>query len=575
MSASIVIGKIDGDGALRLDVPTLIDTRALITGNSGAGKSRLLRRLAEQAFGKVQVIVVDPEGEFATLRERHGFLLAGRSGEVQAEPRAAALLAKRLMELRTSAVLDLYDLRLQQRREFVRLFLEALVDLPKDLYAPVLLLLDEAHLFCPEKAEAESAGAVIDLMTRGRKRGICGVLATQRLSKLDKDAAAEAKNVFVGGITLDIDQKRAADTLGLAGRTDRLALRDIPPGRFLAFGPALSQKGVTTFTAGETFTTHPKAGQRHKLEASPTPDAIRRIAAELKDLPQQAAEEIRTLQAAQAKVRELQREIKTAKAAQPPMPRVGPAKRIEVPILKDVQVKRLERAVALAHETAKALVDGTRERYNRALTAQGDVSKHAQQITAVLEAAAAKNQPNASVPVRGLGMAGVGPGQRSPAPAVVRPAGNGIGSGERRILVAVAQHQAGVTREQLTVLTGYKRSSRDTYLQRLRSGGYVDERHGRLMATEAAVAALGDAYEPLPTGDRLREHWIRRLPVGERRLFERIVAAYPSEIAREVLTEALGYKRSSRDTYLQRLIARRLVLPVGRGSVRAAEELFG
>jgi hypothetical protein len=34
--------------------------------------------------------------------------------------------------------------------------------------------------------------------------------------------------------------------------------------------------------------------------------------------------------------------------------------------------------------------------------------------------------------------------------------------------MAVAQYPEGVTREQLSVLTGYKRSSRDTYVQRLR-----------------------------------------------------------------------------------------------------------
>jgi len=33
-------------------------------------------------------------------------------------------------------------------------------------------------------------GPVIDLATRGRKRGYCVVLATQRLPKLAKDAAA-------------------------------------------------------------------------------------------------------------------------------------------------------------------------------------------------------------------------------------------------------------------------------------------------------------------------------------------------------------------------------------------------
>lgn len=42
-----------------------------------------------------------------------------------------------------------------------------------------------------------------------------------------------------------------------------------------------------------------------------------------------------------------------------------------------------------------------------------------------------------------------------------------------------------------------------------------------------------------------------------------------------ISTVSTGYQRSSRDAYLQRLRARRLVLDAGRGKIRATEELFG
>ena len=237
--SDIVLGQLPDGGALRVNIPTLVDARALITGNSGAGKSRLLRRLAEQAFGKVQQIIIDPEGEFATLREKHDFLLAGRGGEVPAEPRAAALLARRLMELRASAILDLYDLRLDEQRLFVKLFLESLLELPRDQYRPVLVMVDEAHRYVPEAGhgEAQSTAAVTALMSQGRKRGLCGILASQRLSKIGKDAAAEAANAFIGRTTLDTDQKRAADALGIS-KGQAVALRDLENGFFHAYGPA-------------------------------------------------------------------------------------------------------------------------------------------------------------------------------------------------------------------------------------------------------------------------------------------------------------------------------------------------
>jgi uncharacterized protein len=137
--------------------------------------------------------VLDNEGEFASLREAVDVLLVGASGELPANTRHAALLARRLLEYKVSAVVDLYELKLAERR-FVRLFLESLIHLPRDLWRPTLVILDEAHIYCPERGsgEAKSTEAVISLMSQGRKRGYAGIIATQRLSKLHKDAAAEA-----------------------------------------------------------------------------------------------------------------------------------------------------------------------------------------------------------------------------------------------------------------------------------------------------------------------------------------------------------------------------------------------
>jgi hypothetical protein len=103
----------------------------------------------------------------------------------------------------------------------------------------------------------------------------------------------------------------------------------------------------------------------------------------------------------------------------------------------------------------------------------------------------------------------------------------------------------------------------------------VDAQGDRLVATDAGVAALGAGFVPLPTGDALRAYWLQRLPEGERRLLQVLVDATPNAVDREAISEAAGYRKSTRDLYLQRLGARRLVVPEGRGAVRAAAELFG
>jgi hypothetical protein len=93
------------------------------------------------------------------------------------------------------------------------------------------------------------------------------------------------------------------------------------------------------------------------------------------------------------------------------------------------------------------------------------------------------------------------PSMRRPVPPPIPPAirmnggGEPLPKGERACLIAIAQNHNGVRREQLTVLTGYKRSSRDAYVQRLGERGYVSRDGERIVATPAGIATLGEDYQ--------------------------------------------------------------------------------
>lgn len=294
-----------------IDLTVLLETKLLIQANSGGGKSWAIRRLLEQSHGKVQQIVIDLEGEFSTLREKYDYILAGKGGDTPAEPRSAGLLAKRLLELNVSAIIDLYELDHYARKQFVKNFLEAMIDAPKELWHPVLVVIDEAHVFCPEKGQSEASSAVIELATRGRKRGYCAVLATQRLSKLNKDAAAECNNKLIGRTGLDIDRKRASEELGFTSKDQELSLRTLDAGEFYAFGTAISNE-VIKVKIGDVQTTHPKAGSRI-LTAPPIPPTskIREALGKLADLPQEAAEEAKTVDELRKQVFELTRQLRS------------------------------------------------------------------------------------------------------------------------------------------------------------------------------------------------------------------------------------------------------------------------
>jgi DNA helicase HerA-like ATPase len=81
------LGTWANGGDVKLDLARLLLTRMLIQANSGNGKSWALRRLFERAAGLVQQIIVDPEGEFASLREKHDFvIIAATPSRTRAPP---------------------------------------------------------------------------------------------------------------------------------------------------------------------------------------------------------------------------------------------------------------------------------------------------------------------------------------------------------------------------------------------------------------------------------------------------------------------------------------------------------
>jgi len=79
----------DPEVPFEVDLDIVLRSNLLLQANSGGGKSWELRRLIEQASGKVQQVILDPEGEFATLRQKHDFLLLGKDGGVGRVRKAA------------------------------------------------------------------------------------------------------------------------------------------------------------------------------------------------------------------------------------------------------------------------------------------------------------------------------------------------------------------------------------------------------------------------------------------------------------------------------------------------------
>jgi hypothetical protein len=276
---------------LTLNIDRLVETRLLLQASSGGGKTHAVRKILEATHGYVQHIVIDPEGEFSILRDKYDYILAGEDGDnISTHPQHAALLARRVLELKANIIISLYEMQPRDRVEFTKRFVSALVDAPKELWHPCLVVIDEGHIFAPEGKENESTGAIIDLASRGRKRGYALVIATQRPAKLSKSVTAELQNKLIGLANQQIDRKRGAEELGFTDKAEIIQLRDLEQGTFFAVGPAF-ERGVNRIKIGKTET-----NENRTKGAIYTPPPARRtiqaVLSKLSDIPVEAKKNI-------------------------------------------------------------------------------------------------------------------------------------------------------------------------------------------------------------------------------------------------------------------------------------------
>jgi len=599
----IPIGK-SGPTTISLDVDKLLSTRLLVQANSGKGKSHLLRRIAEQLFGKVPVIIVDPEGEFATLREKFGYVLVGKGGETPADPRSAGLVAHKLLELRASAVCDIYELKPATRHLWVKSFLDAMIDAPKNLWHPCVVIVDEAHVFCPEKGsgESEASEAMIGLATRGRKRGFASIFATQRLGKLRKDAAAELLNIVVGGTFIDVDRKRAADALGVYG-TDLHKFFDeikvMEPGYFFALGPAISVDRVLVHV-GEVATTHPKAGSaKHGDEPPPAPEAIAKLLPKLADLPKAAEEKARTEADLRREIRDLKNQMRTApgksvdvKVADPKAidRAVRPLKAMleeAMKVIVKVNAIGFDQAGMKPEEVAKAFEATAREisRISKAglekRAAEFDrLKREANLVLSRLKSLLEKEDVAVTVDVRHNQPFTVSPASAAPRKPV--ESNGDLSRPQMKILAALAEFQAiGVNepnRSMVASWCGVKAGtgSFKNYLSELRVRGYIaDGRDERLSLTPEGERHAPEVASVMST-EELLQRSASIFGATPAKILRLIHAEHPNFVEREKLGNALGIssETGSFKNYISELRTAGMIEDGPDRSLKAADWLF-
>lgn len=576
-----------------------------VLGKTGSGKTSTAKLAVEHVVKKgagARVCILDPiksdwwgltssvNGEKAGLPFH---ILGGPRGHVSLHASAGKAVGEIVAsgELPLS-IIDMANFNPGGQAQF---FVDFAPTLIRKMRGVVYLVIEEAHLFAPKErsgigAENMSIHWAKMLATAGRSKGIRLILVTQRTQALHNALLGSCDTMIAHRLTAPADQEPVVKWL--KANTDKATTEKVAGSlSSLSTGSAWLCSGeakvfelvrfprITTYDNTATPT-----GDGDNREIKTAPVDQERLRAIIGTAVKEAeANDPRVLKAELAKAN-----AEITKLRKAPVQTSQPVEKIDTPAIEaeiakaraelQGRVTAFQAAVADAEHAIAAMLPEIRQAVTNA---EAVIADHMRNLKKALPAATVENLAKYSRPIPAActnPVPNYAPNYAKSKQAP-RPSRSATGTGDIRlppgetaVLIAAAQFD-GVEREQLTILTGYKRSSRDAYIQRLREKGFVEVSGSTVSLTDAGATALPADYEPLPTGTDLQEYWLSRLPEGEKRILQELINAYPKSVARSDLDAATGYQRSSRDAYLQRMKAKRLWKKDG-AAVRASEVLF-
>lgn len=559
MTARANAVRLSDDVAFPVDVAT---ETLLVLGKRGSGKSNTAARLVEQLHAAgVTVVVVDPVDNWWGLQssadgKREGlgvYVFGGRAGNIDLTPESGALVANTIAKHRCSVVLSVKHLSGAARGRFVTELAEGLLH---NWQGGVLhLVLEEAHEVAPQvpmRGEERMLGAIVRLWKLGRAQGIGGTAVTQRPASLSKNVTTQSEILIAHRTMGPQDVKAVGEWVKYQGESGDVLgqLAQLPTGEAFVWAPDFPRAhplGLvrtkidrrTTFDSAAT----PRAGEQ-RIEPSKLADVdLERLRGAMDSVVKQAAEN--DPKALRARIAELERRLAKQEA----------------------RVERVE-VVPPAFVKARGTLLKIAERLSVAAGRLGAECEAAREAVEGLEALehAPPAKRAAPAPARVERTQ-----ERSSPPATVN--GTAVGGGKRRMLTALAQRPGGLEQGQLAIRAGMSAKSGTwrNYVAQLRSAGYVDG-SSRMTITPAGLEALG-AFDPLPEGPALVEHWANELGGGQARMLRELSSVYPRALTPDELGERVGITPRSGTwrNYIGRL--RKLELITGSAELRASDEL--
>jgi len=210
---------IEGNGDLELNVHDhMISQPLAIIGIRWIGKSYEAGKMCEQLCEvKQPFVVIDPEGEYWTLKERYPVIVAavgkpvgrpkGYKADLIVTSETAATLARRIAGKGYSVVLDSRNATMADQYAVLGNFLEALYEAEAEYNRPLVVFMEEAHVLIPEIGRVRLPGIkklqdkVIywawEVAARGRHRGLGYVCIARRAAEVAKAVLSQCPTRFI------------------------------------------------------------------------------------------------------------------------------------------------------------------------------------------------------------------------------------------------------------------------------------------------------------------------------------------------------------------------------------------
>lgn len=560
-----------------VNLSDILTERLAIVGGTGSGKSYTARVLVEkvlqQPHGRVGII--DPTGVWHGLRvsadgKGAGFpvvIFGGDRSDVPLVESAGRVVAQAVASTHQSWIIDTSALKAKAaERRFMLDFLDALFEANR---ADITLVVDEADRFSPQRMSPETARLherMEEIVRRGRVRGFNPWLLTQRPASLNKDVLSQATAMICMRMTGKHDRDAMAAVIeGQADKAIAKAIVDAMPrhkvGNGLVWAPQQDILIPVHFPRIATLDTMsaPKPGERRADKALPPIDlgALRDKLATVEE--EAKANDPRALK---ARIAELEKALRTndqqagyqdgyntgrahgySAGERAAIDRISPAILGRLAAINDEIVPRIE--------GMRGAIDAELQRAGYGKPAPPP------------DSSIPKSPPVSVLPV-----------QRKSPPATGQISSTGLAKGDRLVLTVLAQYQpTRVSASKAAAIAGYsiRSSTWRNILSRLRQAGHIEEGSEPYAITASGLAALG-AFDPLPTGAALLDHWMARVGKGDRETL-RILATLHGECPSSDLAQRAGYSPSSSTwrNILSRL--RTLGLIEGSRNIKLHEDL--